>query len=62
MIKISQVFEKYLDLRENILFFIAYFYFCFSLYNSSGEARPHLPPLNARPWMRYIDLALSVEL
>ena len=53
MIKISKVFEKYFDLRENILFcvfFISiYFYFCFSLFNSSGEARPHLPPLTARP-------------
>ena len=24
-------------------------YFRFPLYNSTGEARPHLPPLTARP-------------
>ena len=51
MIKISKVFEKYFDLPENIL--IVYFYFCFSLYNFSDEARPHLPPLTARPWWEH---------
>ena len=28
---------------------IIYFIFVFLLYNSTGEARPHLPPLTARP-------------
>ena len=36
-----------------------YFYFCFSLYNSSGEARPHLPPLTARPWL-YLKNSLQI--
>ena len=25
-------------------------YFLLFLHNSTGEARPHLPPLTARPW------------
>ena len=30
-------------------------YFLFFLHNSTGEARPHLPPLTARPWLVAIN-------
>ena len=49
MTKINKVFNKYFDLCETI-YFNYILYFRFPLHNSTGEARPHLPPLIARPW------------
>ena len=48
MTNINKVFNKYFDLCQTILFQLCE-HFCFPLYNSTGEARPHLPPLTVRP-------------
>ena len=49
------------------LFYFNYIlYFRFPVHNSTGEARPHLPPLTARPWLcRYfffLDQRVIIEL
>ena len=49
MTKINKVFDKIL-ICVKPFYFNYIFYFRFPLHNSTGEARPHLPPLTARPW------------
>ena len=49
MTKISKVFDKIL-ICVKPFYFNYILYFRFPLHNSTGEARPHLPPLTARPW------------
>ena len=37
-------------------------YFRFPFHNSTGEARPHLPPLTARPWQGRESPTISTKL
>ena len=37
-------------------------YFRFPLHNSTGEARPHLPPLTARPWNFFLMCLFLADL
>ena len=52
MTKISKVFDKIL-ICVKPFYFNYILYFRFPLHNSTGEARPHLPPLTARPWISW---------
>ena len=65
MTKINKVFDKYLVCVKQF-YFDCILYFRFPFHNSTGEARPHLPPLTARPWLLVIfrfeaDIVLNSE-
>ena len=48
MTKINKVFDEIL-ICVKLFYFNYVLYFRFPLHNSTGEARPHLPPLTASP-------------
>ena len=50
MVKINKAFFINILISVKASYFNHILYFYFPFYDSTGGARPHLPPLIARPW------------